>query len=246
MTEPAPPALRVLVVDDERPVLDELVWLLDRDQRIGQVRTASSGTEALRVVEGGDVDLTLLAIATPGLSGLAIARLLQRFARPPRVVFVTAHDAHAIEAFDMNAVDYLLKPVREERLAESIRRAVDAGHRGAPPADERLAVELGGVTRFVMRSTITDVEAQRDYVQLHTDDGSSHLPPMTLSHVAERWAEHDFLRVHRRHVVNRQHIREVRQSAGRTTLVLPSGESSIEVEVSRRHHRDLRELLHDS
>lgn len=245
MTETTPPPLRFLVVDDERPVLDELVWLLTRDDRIGHVRTASSGTEALRVLEGGDVDLAFLDIAMPGLSGLEIARLLQRFAQPPKVVFVTAHDAHAIEAFEMNAVDYLLKPVREERLAESIRRAVDGGDRGTPVADERIAVELGGVTRFVMRSSVTDVEAQGDYVRLHTIDGTSHLLRMTLSHVAEHWAEHDFVRVHRSHVVNRQHIREVRQSAGRTTLVLPSGESSIEVDVSRRHHRDLRELIRE-
>ncbi|WP_229052229.1 LytTR family DNA-binding domain-containing protein [Aeromicrobium sp. Leaf350] len=242
----APPALRVLVVDDERPVLDELVWLLARDERIAHVRTASSGTEALRVLEGGDVDLAFLDIAMPGLSGLEIARLLGRFAHPPQVVFVTAHDAHAIEAFEMNAVDYLLKPVREERLAESIRRAVDAGDRVPAAPDERIAVELGGVTRFVMRSTITDVEAQGDYVRLHTIDGTSHLVRMTLSHVADTWAEHDFARVHRSHVVNRRHIREVRQSGGRTTLVLPSGDATLEVEVSRRHHRDLRELIRDA
>ncbi|GAA1747518.1 LytTR family DNA-binding domain-containing protein [Aeromicrobium alkaliterrae] len=247
MNEPSTAAgLRVLVVDDERPVLDELVWLLARDDRIGHVRTASSGTEALRVLEGGDVDLAFLDIAMPGLSGLEIARLLSRFAHPPQVVFVTAHDAHAIEAFEMNAVDYLLKPVREERLAESIRRAVDAGERTAPVVDERIAVELGGVTRFVVRSTITDVEAQGDYVRLHTIDGTSHLVRMTLSHVAETWSEHEFVRVHRSHVVNRRHIREVRQSSGRTTIVLPSGDATLEVEVSRRHHRDLRELLRDS
>ncbi len=248
MPEPTttPLPLRVLVVDDERPVLDELVFLLARDDRIGHVRTASSGTEALRVLEGGDVDLAFLDIAMPGLSGLEIARLLGRFAQAPKVVFVTAHDAHAIEAFEMNAVDYLLKPVREERLAESIRRAVDAGERPGPVADERIPVELGGVTRFVMRSGIVDVEAQGDYVRLHTIDGTSHLVRMTLSHVADVWAEHDFVRVHRSHVVQRRHIREVRQSGGRTTIVLPSGDSTLEVDVSRRHHRDLRELLRDA
>jgi len=243
---PTGTGLRVLVVDDERPVLDELVWLLARDERIGHVRTASSGTEALRALEGGDIDLAFLDIAMPGLSGLEIARLLQRFAQAPQVVFVTAHEAHAIEAFEMNAVDYLLKPVREERLAESIRRAVEAGERTTSTPDERIAVELGGVTRFVMRSSITDVEAQGDYVRLHTIDGTSHLVRMTLSHVAEAWGPHDFVRVHRSHVVNRRHVREVRQTSGRTVLVLPSGDTTLEVDVSRRHHRDLRELIRDT
>lgn len=236
-----PSPLRVLVVDDEQPVLDELVWLLGRDDRVGDVRSARSGTEALRLLEAGDIDVAFLDIAMPGLSGLEIARLLARFAEPPRIVFVTAHEAHAVEAFEMNAVDYLLKPVREERLRESIRRACESE---APSgADDRIAVELGGVTRFVARSSVTDVEAQGDYVRLHTVDGSSHLVRMTLSHVADAWAEHGFVRIHRSHVVNRAHVREVRQAAGRTTVVLPKGEDRLEVDVSRRHHRDLPDLL---
>lgn len=236
--------LRVLVVDDEQPVLDELVWLLGRDERVGEVRSAGSGTEALRLLEAGDIDVAFLDIAMPGLSGLEIARLLARFAAPPRIVFVTAHDAHAVEAFEMNAVDYLLKPVREDRLRESIRRASEPSTTGpADSSDDRIPVELGGVTRFVVRSSVTDVEAQGDYVRLHTVDGSSHLVRMTLSHVAETWAEHGFLRIHRSHVVNRLHVREVRQSGGRTTVVLPSGDGRLEVDVSRRHHRHLRDLL---
>ncbi len=238
--------MRVLVADDEDPVLDELVWLLERDDRVGEIRTASSGTQALRVLESTTIDLAFLDIAMPGLSGLEIARVLSRFAQAPQVVFVTAHENHAIEAFEMNVVDYLLKPVREERLAESIRRALDAGERVGSGGDERIAVELAGVTRFVQRSVITDVEARGDYVRLHTVDGTSHLVRMTLSSVAETWAEHGFVRVHRSHVVNRAHIREIRQAEGRTTLVLPSGETTLTVDVSRRHHRDLRDLLHES
>ncbi|WP_375001020.1 LytR/AlgR family response regulator transcription factor [Aeromicrobium sp. CTD01-1L150] len=247
MKEPPASAatLRVLVVDDEQPVLDELVWLLERDEHVAHVRTASSGTEALRVLDGGEIDLAFLDIAMPGLSGLEIARLLTRFARPPKIVFVTAHENHAIEAFEMNAVDYLLKPLREERLRESVRRVVENNERHPNGGDERIAVELAGVTRFIQRSTVTDVEAEGDYVRLHTVDGESHLVRMRLTHVAEQWAAHGFVRVHRSHVVNRHHIRAVRQSGGRTTLVLPAGDATLDVDVARRHHRDLRELLHD-
>ena len=140
--EPAA-ALRTLVVDDEQPVLDELVYLLERDPRVGAVHTARSGAEALRRLEGGAVDLLFLDIAMPGLSGIDIARVVGQFRTPPRVVFVTAHEGHALEAFELGALDYLLKPIREERLRESIRRAVDQGD-PAPEADETIAVELGG------------------------------------------------------------------------------------------------------
>lgn len=241
----AGPRLRVLVVDDEQPVLDELVWLLSRDPSVDVVRSTTSGTKALRILEEAEIDLVFLDIAMPGLSGVEIARLVRRFERRPLVVFVTAHDEHAVEAFEMNAVDYLLKPLREERVREAVRRALAQPEAPAPSPDERIRIELAGVTRFVQRSTVTDVEAQGDYVRLHTLDGGSHLVRTTLSQVADEWADHGFVRVHRSHVVALHHVREVRQRGGRTTLVLPDGEGALEVDVARRLHRDLRELLHD-
>ena len=242
---PAGPRLRVLVVDDEQPVLDELVWLLSRDPSVDVVRSTTSGTKALRILEEAEIDLVFLDIAMPGLSGVEIARLVRRFERRPLVVFVTAHDEHAVEAFEMNAVDYLLKPLREERVREAVRRALAQPEAPAPTPDERIRIELAGVTRFVQRSTVTDVEAQGDYVRLHTLDGGSHLVRTTLSQVADEWADHGFVRVHRSHVVALHHVREVRQRGGRTTLVLPSGDRVLEVDVARRLHRDLRELIHD-
>ena len=242
---PAGPRLRVLVVDDEQPVLDELVWLLSRDPSVDVVRSTTSGTKALRILEEAEIDLVFLDIAMPGLSGVEIARLVRRFERRPLVVFVTAHDEHAVEAFEMNAVDYLLKPLREERVREAVRRALAQPEAPAPTPDERIRIELAGVTRFVQRSTVTDVEAQGDYVRLHTLDGGSHLVRTTLSQVADEWADHGFVRVHRSHVVALHHVREVRQRGGRTTLVLPSGDGALEVDVARRLHRDLRELIHD-
>lgn len=237
-------ALRTLVVDDEQPVLDELVYLLGRDDRIGQIDTARSGTDALRAIEGGAFDLVFLDIAMPGLTGIEIARLLRRFAQPPRIIFVTAHDNHAVEAFELDAVDYLLKPIREERLRESVRRAMTEaeGADGAEP-DVTIAVELGGVTRFVSRSHLTHVEAQGDYVRLHTIDGTSHLVRTPLSVLAQDWSDAGFVRIHRSVLVNRSHLVEVRQGGGRHSVVVPSGSTTRELPVSRRHARDLRELI---
>jgi DNA-binding LytR/AlgR family response regulator len=237
--------VRVLVVDDEQPVLDELVWLLGRDDRIGEIRAARSGAEAIRELEAGDVDLLFLDIAMPGLSGVEIARLVRKFARPPRIIFVTAHDKHAVDAFELGAIDYVLKPIREERLRESIRRAVADMAEPVAADDDQIAVELGGVTRFVSRSAIAYVEAQGDYVRLHKTDGSSHLIRMTLRRLADEWADVGFVRLHRSSAVNLRHVHELRHQDGRTTVSVVVDGQPVELAVARRNAQAVRERIHD-
>ena len=233
------PALRVLVVDDERPALDELAWLLDRDPRVGTVLTTDSAAEALRVLQEEQVDAVFMDIRMPGLTGLDLARVLSRFKAPPPVVFVTAHDEHAVDAFELNAVDYVLKPVRDDRLAEAVRRVVEAqGTTSAQADDDQIAVELGGVTRFVSRGEVRYVEAQGDYARLHTASGS-HLVRVPLTTLEEQWQDAGFVRIHRSLLVALPHVEEVRMDAGRCTVVV-GGE---ELVVSRRHTRELRDLL---
>jgi DNA-binding LytR/AlgR family response regulator len=231
------PGLRVLVIDDERPALDELSFLLERDHRVSDVLTSDSATDALRVLHELPVDAVFLDISMPGLSGLELAQVLSRFRTAPPVVFVTAHEQHAVDAFDLNAVDYVLKPVREERLAEAVRRVVD-GTRPAPLDDDQVAVELGGVTRLVSRSDIAYVEAQGDYARLHTAEGS-HLLRTPLSTLEEEWAPAGFVRIHRSLLVSLPHVQEIRTEAGRCTVVVDGAELA----VSRRHTRALRDLL---
>jgi len=182
--------LRALAVDDEPPALDELAYLLRAAEQVGSVITAGDATEALRVLRDTEVHVVFLDIRMPGLDGLELARVLSRFARPPAIVFVTAHDDRAVDAFDLGAVDYLLKPVRPDRLAETLRRVLTA-RAAAPaaprppaprqqPADEVIPVELAGRTRMVPRSAVRWVEAQGDYARLHTADGS-HLVRVALA-----------------------------------------------------------------
>ncbi|MDT9594748.1 response regulator transcription factor [Nocardioides zeae] len=239
--------LVALVVDDERPARDELAWLLERDRRIGEVRTSASATEALRLLHeggpGGGIDVVFLDIAMPGLTGLELAGVLTNFREPPAVVFVTAHEHHAVEAFDLSAVDYLLKPLREERLSEAVRRVLA---RSAPPSaaggGEQVKVERGGVTRFIARSAITHVEAQGDYARLHARlDGepASYLLRTPLASLADEWADAGFVRIHRSLLVALAHVEEVRTEAGRCTVVV----AGAELGVSRRHTRALREVL---
>lgn len=230
--------LKVLVVDDERPALDELSYLLERDPRIGEVLSCDSATETLRVLQEIEVDAVFLDVQMPGLTGLELAQVLARFREPPPIVFVTAHDQHAVEAFELQAVDYVLKPVRADRLAEAVRRVVDGTADRGPAADLQVPVELGGVTRFVARSTIGYVEAQGDYARLHTADGS-HLVRTPLSQLEEEWAPAGFVRIHRSLLVSLAHVGEVRMDAGRCTVVVDGAE----LQVSRRHTRQLRDLL---
>ncbi len=244
--------LRALAVDDERPSLEELLYLLHADPRIGSAEGASDATEALRrinrALESGPhgpeaIDVVFLDINMPGLDGLDLARLLTGFARPPLVVFVTAHEDFAVQAFDLKAVDYVLKPVRKERLAEAVRRAAELRD-SAPripvsePDPDHIPVELGGVTRFVAVEDITHVEAQGDYARLHTDKGS-HLVRIPLSTLEERWRSRGFVRIHRRHLVALRHIGELRLDAGTVSVMV----GSEELQVSRRHTRELRDLL---
>jgi DNA-binding LytR/AlgR family response regulator len=270
MSEPtsgaAPAGLHVLAVDDEPPALGELVYLLEQADGIAAVTAAGSAADALAALQAREFDAVFLDIRMPGIDGLALAGILTRFATPPPVVFVTAYDTHAVDAFEVAAVDYLLKPIRPERLAQAIarvRRRIDALTAGTapaaappdpgppepaepaprvpdgPPPDETIAVELGGVTRYVRRSDVVYVEAQRDYVRLCTRS-SGHLVRIPLATLEERWAPVGFLRVHRRFLVNSAYVEGLRSAAGMVSVDLGHDQS---VPVSRRFTAAVRSAL---
>ncbi|MFE3449893.1 LytR/AlgR family response regulator transcription factor [Nonomuraea sp. NPDC059194] len=236
--------LRVLAVDDELPALEDLSYLLRADPRIGEVATARDGAAALRlldraIAEGRPIDAVFLDIRMRGLDGVVLGRLLSQFANPPRVVFVTAYEEHAVDAFEIKAEDYLLKPVRPERLAEAIRRVCVSADVPVESAEsDTIPVELGGVTRFVSTADVIYVEAQGDYARLHTSTGS-HLVRIPLATLEERWASSGFVRVHRSHLVAVKHIEELHIDSGRCTVRV----GDTEIPVSRRHTRELRDLL---
>ena len=154
------------------------------------------------------------------------------------MVFVTAHDEHAVAAFDLDAVDYLLKPVRDDRLAEAVRRVVDAAGVQVGDDEESIPVELGGVTRFVARSEVLYAEAQGDYARLHTAAGS-HLIRTPLTTLEEDWHDAGFVRIHRSLLVSLAYVDEVRVEGGRCSVLV----GGTELTVSRRHTRELRDVL---
>lgn len=235
--------IRVLAVDDEAPALDELAYLLRADPRVSRVHTASDATEALRALRDTDVDAVFLDIRMPGLDGMELARVLRRFKKPPAIVFITAYDNAAADAFDLGAVDYVRKPIQASRLAESVRRvvasmAMPAGAPVVPEEEQVIPVELAGTTRMLPRSAVRWVEAQGDYARLHTAEGS-HLVRVPLATLAERWGDTGFVRIHRSYLVQIRLIDELRLVSSGYVVVL----GDTELPVSRRHTRELKDRL---
>lgn len=237
--------LSVLAVDDVPPALAELCRLLRDNPDVSDVASAGDALSALRMIQNGRYDAVFLDIAMPGLDGLELASLLSRMNEAPVIVFVTAYEQHAVAAFGIGAVDYLLKPVRAERLAEALARVnrmiPDASP--APPetpdAMAALPVESDGRTRYIRRTDVHYVEAHGDYVRLHAVSGV-HVVRMPISRLEEYWAPAGFVRVHRSFLVALAAVRELRSdSMGGLLAHTDLGD----VPVSRRHARDLREKL---
>ena len=250
--------LTVLAVDDERGALSMLCEVLDAEPRVGTVLTASNATEALSALRGENrvpagtsperVDVVFLDIRMPGLDGLELARVLGMIPDPPAVVFVTAHDDKAVDAFDIGATDYLMKPVGSDRLANTIRRIVRSRRDLISPVedqggdDEVIPVELAGTTKLVPRSSVRWVEAQGDYARLHTNEGS-HLVRIPLSQLEDRWSDAGFVRIHRSFLVALPLVTELRMSASGYVVRVGNGEDAAELPVSRRHTRELKDRL---
>ncbi|GAC70096.1 LytR/AlgR family response regulator transcription factor [Gordonia soli] len=245
--------LTVLAVDDERPALDEVSYLLSRRPEIAEVVAATDATSALRELNDRAIDAIFLDINMPGLSGLELAEVLRRYSAPPAIVFVTAHDDRAVDAFEVGAVDYLLKPLREDRLAEAVGRVVAARESTQAAAttaaddafaDDVIPVELSGVTSLIRRDSIVWVEAVGDYARLHSESGA-HLVRIPLTTLENRWRDHGFHRVHRSYLVALGMVSGLRTSGAATVVGMRAhGHThAVELPVSRRQVRELKDRL---
>jgi len=249
MSNPQVPVASALVVDDETPALDELSYLLRTTFPIDPVHAARTPAEALRRLQERRYDVVFLDVRMPELNGIELGNVLRRFVAPPAIVYVTAYEEYAVRAFDIGACDYLLKPVSRARLRVALERALgrpstEPGpqHSGDPAADDpsgMIPVETAGRTRLVSCDQVHWVEAEGDYVRLHTADGGSHLVRMPISHLEEMWSAHGFIRIHRGYLVSFKHITEFSVTGGVHT-VLVAGRS---LPVSRRHVRDVRDRI---
>ncbi|WP_026821209.1 LytR/AlgR family response regulator transcription factor [Arthrobacter castelli] len=231
--------LNVVVADDEVPAVEELAYLLCQDERIGTIHRATSGAEALRALEENDVDALFLDIHMPTLSGLDIARVISRFTHPPAVVFVTADEDLALEAFDLAAVDYLLKPLRPARLTETVRRVTQLSEDDDEAGrNSMITVDQGGTSRMIRLDDVRYVQAQGDYARLHTAD-ASYLVRVPLTDLQQQWAELDFVRIHRSYLVSMNYVTAVKLTAPQGSVTV----DGTQLPVSRRHLPQLRAML---
>jgi DNA-binding LytR/AlgR family response regulator len=262
--------LVVLCVDDEKAGIDMITERLENNRHVRKILTAFDAAEALRVLSGSDedlvarrkaglsaVDAVFCDISMPGLTGIEMARVLAEFNPPPCMVFVTGAGGgeEAVHAFELGAVDYLLKPLNDQlRVDKAVDRVIaklrintaapsgrlPSGRVPEPRDDEVIPVELAGTTKLVARNSVRWVEAQGDYARLYTSDGS-HLVRIPLAQLEERWGKVGFVRIHRSYLVPLNLITELRMGASGYTVVIGSEEK--ELPVSRRHTRELKDKL---
>lgn len=239
-------AIRALIVDDEPPArarLTRLLGLIDECELVGE---AASGSQALELIPELQPDLVLLDISMPGIDGMALAATLQSMDSPPAVVFCTAWPDRALAAFDRDAVDYLVKPVRLERLQAAIakaRRYLAGPARAAREDREFLRATVGGKTTLVPLDEIYCLVAEDKYTTVHFQQGKTVVND-SLVELERRFPEH-FLRVHRGTLVATARIRGLQKTAGGRQLLTLDG-TDFRPEVSRRQLSALRRFIRKS
>ncbi len=205
-------ALRALIVDDEPLAVERMQVVCSRLADVEVAGTAADGDAAMRLIEVLEPDVVLLDITMPRADGMSVAGRLARWDNPPAIVFVTAHDGFAAEAFDLEAVDYVLKPVSPERLARAIARVSSRQGKSERSAAPKWLSELWVPHRDALlrlaTSEIDRIDAERDYVRLHVGE-RSYLLLHTIAGLEERLDPARFIRVHRSHILRRDFIAEL-------------------------------------
>ena len=225
-------ALRTLIVDDEPLAVERMQVICAKLDRLRVIGTASDGAAALRLIEALTPDLVLLDMTMPEVDGLSVARKLAKASVRPAVIFVTAHDHFAVEAFDLDAVDYVLKPVATERLERAIDRAFARQgevRRGESRWLEELWVPHRSELLRIEVSQVGRIDAERDYVRLHVglgDSARSYLLLQTIAGLEERLDPSEFIRIHRSTILRKDRIRGLRHDGlGVWSVELEDGEA---------------------
>ena len=231
-----------MIVDDEAPARSELRFLLEELGQVEVVAEAASAREAIEKLKDYPCDVMFLDVNMPEANGLKLAEALQTLKFPPAIVFVTAYSEFALEAFKVNAIDYLVKPVETERLAQAIARVRDnvALHMQAQKS-ERISVEKGGKKILISIDKIRFVMARYDYAYLQTDT-DRYFSTVSLAQLEKRLEGHGFFRVHRGYLVNLAMVEEVEPVSGGTLLLTLNGVED-KIPVSRRRVSLLKKTL---
>jgi two-component system LytT family response regulator len=236
--------IRALVVDDEPLARRNLTILLGRDPDIGEIVECDNGSEAIEIIRRSQPDLVFLDVQMPECGGFDVLEMLGADA-PQTVIFVTAFDEYALQAFDAGALDYLLKPFDDSRFAQMLTRAKEKIARYADPVKrpaDRLIVKTPGRILFVDVASIDWIEAAGFYACLHVGD-DTHVIRRSLADLENGLGDGRFIRVHRSTIVNLERVRALElQSSGEYEIVL---DDARRLSISRRYrmrvHRRLQE-----
>jgi two-component system response regulator LytT len=234
--------LRALIVDDEAPARGELAYLLSQHDGVEVVGEAASAREAIALARSTRYDVVFCDVEMPELSGLDAARVLQEQPGRPALVFVTAHESYAVDAFAVEAFDYLLKPVDPERLARLIERVREARRAVAAPVEKVPVVAGGGSTTLLDDTDVVFVRAEGDYSRVHTFD-RSYLCTSSLRELEELLPPSRFARVHRSTLVNLAKVAAMGRAGPERLRLTMDDRGRTELDVSRRLTRAVRERL---
>jgi len=234
--------MRAIIIDDEAPARSELRYLLEASGSVEVVAESASVRSALAELKEQGADVIFLDINMPGLNGLQLGEALMRLKNPPAVVFVTAYSEHGAAAFDVNAVDYLVKPVETSRLMQAlVKVSQHLASQAKLQQVKKVLVEKGGRRVMLPVQQIHFIMAKDDYSYLYTDD-DRYLSSDPLSQFETELSEHGFFRVHRRFLVNLSQIKELIPVQGGGLLLKLQGEED-EIPVSRRRVASLKKAM---
>lgn len=243
-----------LIIDDEKPARSRLVRLLSKYEIFNIIGEAESGVEGKQKIDELKPDLVFLDIQMPGLNGF---EMLKQIKHKPKIIFTTAYEEYAIKAFEENSVDYLLKPVEEERLEKSVQKLKDANIKKMDEAvvmkiinglqsDKKTAtsipVKKGDRIFIIKLSDIVFLEAKEKYVFVNTNDNQEHLIDFSLTNLEDKLPA-DFIRIHRSYIINKNYIKEVqRYFDGRFVLVL-SNSANTKIISGASYSKDIKNLI---
>jgi DNA-binding LytR/AlgR family response regulator len=235
-------SIRALIVDDEEPARGELRYLLSAHPEVDVVGEATTAGEALALAEKIRYDVVFLDIELPGMTGLEVARLVLDRSERPAVVFVTAHDRYAVDAFAVEAFDYLVKPVEPERLARVVERLSQARREGQKTVEKIAVVSAAGAKTLLDYDAVYWIEADGDYSRVHAYD-RAYLSTSSLRELGEELPAARFARIHRSHLVNLGKVAAVRRGGPDRLRLVLDDQQQTELDVARRQTRALRERL---
>ena len=235
--------MRAMIVDEEAPARSELKYLLEESGRVDLIVEATSAREAVERLMEVRVDVMFLDISMPKTNGMQLAEALHKLKNPPQVVFVTAYSEYALDAFGVDATDYLMKPVETDRLAQALDKIVEhIKPLNLPVSVERIPVVKSGSKVLVPIDQIRFIEAKDDYSCIYTES-DRFLSTISLQKLEDRLVGHGFFRIHRSYIVNLEYVADVEViSAGILQLTIQGFEDK-HISVSRRRVVALKRAL---